>query len=456
MAAPVPTGSRWLRLSAWLRSQGLVRALYRPLPRAWREKVSSAMAGSVVEQLRFARTPAWSQPIQRPAAPTARPSEPGAPGLNVFGHFSGEFGLAEVARAYARALAGNGVPVALVDIGAPGNGADPHLARYHDASAPHAVNLVCTNPDDFSEVLDRIGPARLQGKPLLASWFWELEAIPEAWQPAIARVDGIVVATQFIQDAFARACSTPLFHVPVPMHAAVDSGLQRSDFGVEEAPFLFLYSFDFNSWMQRKNPGAVIAAFRTAFPPGDRSVRLLLKTSHGHRHPEQLQTLLSLAGADDRVQVRDDLIAPAHVAALQRCCDAFVSLHRSEGLGLGMAECMAIGKPVIATAWSGNLDFMTAQNSLLVDAQLVPVQPGDYPGDPRARWADADIDQAALAMRRVRGEPALAGALGAQARADIHKTLSSAACASGLRSAITHLLERTSLPGDRHSQQRVS
>lgn len=377
-------------------------------------------------------------------------------GLNIFGHFSGAFGLAEVARAYARALLASGVPVALVDIGLTGQGADPSLAVWHDDSAPYAVNLVCTNPDDFFEVLERIGADRLKGRALLASWFWELETLPEAWQAAIARVDGIVVATAFIEQAFAQACSKPLFRVPVPMHVPVDSGLERADFGLEQAPFLFLYSFDFNSWMQRKNPQAVIAAFRQAFPADDRSVRLLVKTSHGHRHPQQLQQLLAAVAGDDRILVRDDLIAAAHVAALRRCCDAFVSLHRSEGLGLGMAECMAIGKPVIATGWSGNLDFMSPANSMLVNARLVPVQVGEYAGDQGARWAEPDIGQAALAMRHLADEKAFARDLGARARNDVLQALSPAACAVGMRKAITHMIERNSLPGDRHSQLRAS
>lgn len=454
MSGPVRVRSGWLRLSAWLRGHGLARALYRPLPRAWREKVSAAMAGGVVDALRFPRTPAWSGAVPA-AAPLGVVAAHGE-GVNLFGHFRGEFGLAEVARAYARALLATGVPVALVDVGAAGNGADPGLAAHHDDRAPHAVNLVCTNPDDFSQVLVRIGEDRLQGRALLASWFWELETVPDAWQADIARVDGIVVATGFIEQAFAHACDKPLFHVPVPMQPAIDSGLQRGDFGLEQDPFLFLYSFDFNSWMQRKNPLATLRAFGEAFPATDRSVQLLVKTSHGHRHPQQLQALLDAAAMDDRILVRDDLIAPQHVAALQRCCDAFVSLHRSEGLGLGMAECMAIGKPVIATAWSGNLDFMTADNSLLVDATLVPVQAGEYVGNPVARWAEADIVQAAQAMRRLRSEPAFARALGQRARADVLQTLSPEACAAGMRKAIVEMSERHSLPGNRYSQSRVS
>lgn len=415
------------------------------------------MAGGVVDGLRFPRTSAWTgngAPVTAGAA-LSIPS-PHGHGINLFGHLSGEFGLAEVARAYARALLASGTPVALVDVGHAGNGADPTLAPFHDDTAPHAVNLLCTNPDDFDQVLAAIGPDRLLGKPLLASWFWELETIPEQWHAQIARVDGIVVATAFIQQAFARATSKPLFKVPVPMRLPLDSGLQREDFGLDPSRFLFLYSFDFNSWMQRKHPLAVIEAFCAAFPGSDPSVQLLIKTSHGHRHPEQLQALLRAAAEDARIVVRDDLIAPAHVAALQRCCDAFVSLHRSEGLGLGMAECMAIGKPVIATAWSGNLDFMSADNSMLIDAHLIPVQPGNYVGDLDARWAEPDIAQAAQAMRRLRDQPEFAQALGARARGQVLATLSPEACAAGMNTAISCMIERNSLPGDRYSQSRVS
>src|SRR5439155_18737497 len=143
-----------------------------------------------------------------------------------------------------------------------------------------------------------------------------------------------------------------------------------------------------------------------AFPAGDNRVGLVIKCAQGYRYPEQLGVLHALAAADPRVVVLDRLLSREDTFGLQSVCDAYISLHRSEGLGLGMAECMALGKPVIATAYSGNLEFMTHDNSCLVDFTLIPVKPGDYIDyEPGWMWADPDIDQAARYMVRLLDDP---------------------------------------------------
>ncbi len=98
----------------------------------------------------------------------------------------------------------------------------------------------------------------------------------------------------------------------------------------------------------------------------------------------------------------DQLFTRDQVSGLESVVDAYVSLHRSEGFGLGLAESMYLGKPVIGTAYSGNLEFMDPENSCLVDFGLVPVRKGEYLyNDARSRWADPDVEQAAYHMRRL-------------------------------------------------------
>lgn len=430
---------RLLSLSAWIRSQGWLQLVYRRLPQRLRDRVSSTLASRASRSAQFRRTDAWSRSPQPVAAvvaaaqPAAVASVEGA-GVNLFGYMRGQFGLAESARMYARALIGAGYPVALFDVAIdlPHGFDDRSVDAYIGEHTPHPVSIIFVNPDYLKPALEHIGHARLRGQRLIACWFWELQDIPLDWLPAIGLVDEIMVASDFVKDAFERVTDKPVFRVPLPLSPVPDSGLGRGDFGLPEDAFVFLCTFDFNSWVHRKNPFAVIEAFRRAFPEGRDDVQLLVKSSNGHRHPDKFLKLLKASAQDPRIVVRDEVIDRAHVHALQRCADAYVSLHRAEGFGLGLAECMAMGKPVIATRWSGNVDFMSEDNSCLVDYALVPVGEGEYPHPPGAVWADADVDHAARQMRRLADDRALAGRLGARAARDIAQSLSPQAAAAEL------------------------
>ena len=358
-------------------------------------------------------------------------ADPSLPGINILGFIHGQFGLAEAARSYARALIENGVPVALhdIDLGLPNAREDHALDAYVDSNMPHAISIIFVNPDYLAQALESIGQARLQGRRLIACWFWELENIPAGWLPALDLVDEVLVATGFIEKAVQRVTRKPVMRVPMPLGDPQDSGLQRVDFGLPEDAFLFLSTFDFSSRMERKNPEAAIRAFRQAFPAGRRDVCLLVKSSNGHRFPHWLRHLLALADGDDRIIIRDEVIEREHLNALQRCCDAYVSLHRAEGFGLGLAECMALAKPVIATGWSGNMEFMDAQSAALVDFTLVPINPREYPNGDGQRWADPVTAQAARWMQRLADDPAGAAQLGERGRRNIEKVLSARSAA---------------------------
>ncbi len=432
-------GLRLLDFSAWIRQQAWLRFFYRHLPQRWRDKGTQLLAEPARRSLRFPRTPAWNAPppasvrIDASKAPAA-----GVPGVNVLGYVRGQFGLGESVRAHARALIEAGIPVSLydVDIGLAYVWNDHSLEAWISDELPYQTSLVFFNPDYWPQAMEKIGRARLQGHYVIACWFWELERIPEAWIPILDQVDELVVATEFIEQAFRKATDKPITRIAFPLREVACSDLQRRDFGLPEGKFVFLTSFDFNSYIARKNPRAVIEAFKKAFPPDREDVRLLVKSSGGFLQPAQLEPLLEAVGGDARIMLRDDVIERSHVNALQRCCDAYVSLHRAEGLGLGLAECMALGKPVIATAWSGNLDFMDAQNSCLVGYRFVAVGEGEYPDSAGQRWAEADVDEAAAWMRRLADEQDLAQRIGARAQADVARRLAPA----GAGEALTRVL----------------
>ncbi len=161
-----------------------------------------------------------------------------------------------------------------------------------------------------------------------------------------------------------------------------------------------MFCFDLDSLFARKNPLGVIEAFKMAFPSGG-GPRLVVKSINGDRHVEQADSIRdALAGRSD-IEYRDGYLPAGDQKAFINACDAYVSLHRSEGFGLTMAEAMALGKPVVATAYSGNLDFMNDNNSFLVPFEYAEIGPGSEPYPADAVWAEPDIDAAARAMRRV-------------------------------------------------------
>lgn len=425
-----------LRLLAYVQairaSSAWVRHAYRWLPESIREKVARRLAERAALAARMPDLPpvridAGVQPARQefPDRPNSG-GQSSASGANLFGYFRGQFGLAEAARLYASALLVSGNPVALVDIDLdlPHGFGDESLASLLQDQAPHATSIVFVNPDYFEQAIERIGRARMQGRYIIACWFWELERIPQQWLAAFELVDEVLVASGFIEEAVRSATTKPVTRIPLPLFERRDSGLQRSDIGLADDQFVFMTSFDFHSWIERKNPLATMEAFRRAFGGTDAKVKLVVKTSNGHLHPQALTQLLAMTHHEPRIVIMDGIIEHAHLRAMQRCCDAYVSLHRAEGFGLGLAECMSMGKPVIATAWSGNLEFMTEDNSCLVPAELTAIPHGQYLHADGQRWAAPDVEVAANFMRRLVFEEGFAQGLGERGRASITRQLS--------------------------------
>lgn len=421
-----------LDIAAWVRGRAWLAPMYRLVPKAWRAAALNTAVSAVRGSLRFERTAAWTRHVEvdRSVERSSEIEGSQGPGVNLFGFLRGEFGLAEGARLYSRALIQGGFKVALNDINleVAHGWNDRSMDSWITNRAPYSNTIIFVNPDFLAPALEKIGSERLAGHRIIACWFWELETVPQAWLPVFDMVDEIIVASTFVETAFRKVTDKPILRVPLPLCSVPDSGLQRRDFGLEADKFIFLCTFDFHSSIERKNPFGAIAAFKLAFPNGRDDVRLLIKSSGGEQAPEQLGRLLDAVADDPRILVRDDLIARAHVQALQRCCDAYVSLHRAEGFGLGIAECMALGKPVIATGWSGNMDFMDAENSVPVDYELSPIESGDYPHSEGARWANPDENSAAAAMVKLVDEPDFASKLSARALVVKEKLSPAVAC----------------------------
>ena len=185
-------------------------------------------------------------------------------------------------------------------------------------------------------------------------------------------------------------------HFPVPENP------HRARFGLPEDRFLFLTMYDMHSLQERKNPEASLDAFTKAFPDVERSgVGLVIKLMNGGTYPEDYAALKQRLASVSGTHLIDETLAREEVYELEACCDAFVSLHRSEGFGLGLAECMFLGKPVVGTNWSGNVDFMTSAYSCPVDFSLVELDRDHGPYRKGQHWAEPDVDHASHYMRKL-------------------------------------------------------
>jgi glycosyltransferase involved in cell wall biosynthesis len=247
------------------------------------------------------------------------------------------------------------------------------------------------------------------------------------------------VATEFVATAMRGATPKPVVKIPPPIEVRLSRRYARSDFDLCEDRFLFLFSFDYNSFPKRKNPGGAIAAFQRAF--GDRrDVGLVLKSVNGKRYPERFAETRELVGSDERIVLLDRFFTRDEISGLQSVVDAFVSLHRSEGLGLGLAESMYQGKPVIGTRYSGNLEFMNDENSCLVDYELVPVQQGEYMYQGLGlHWAEPNVDQAARLMRRLVDDAAFRDRIARAGQETIRTRFTAAATAKLMRERLRAL-----------------
>jgi glycosyltransferase involved in cell wall biosynthesis len=282
---------------------------------------------------------------------------------------------------------------------------------------PPRINLVHLNADTafFDHLFLR--EKGVEKAYTIGYWAWELAKFPAEWNASFAFVDEVWAASRFAYDAIAPASPKPVFLMPPAVALPPpEPGLRRADFALSEDQFVFYVNFDLRSYVTRKNPSAAAEAFRRAFPQDSAPVVLLLKTIGSDWRPEDRDDLVEAIRRDPRILLIDGELSRRRAVALLALADCFVSLHRSEGFGRGPAEAMLLGKPVIATDYSGTCDFVTRETALTVDYRLVAVGAEDYPGADGQVWADPDLDAAAAAMRKIVADPWLARRLGGAGR----------------------------------------
>ena len=270
------------------------------------------------------------------------------------------------------------------------------------------VNIFHINGDEVEQALGHIGRNLPSGAYNIIYPVWELSIYPQEWAKQLDRFDEIWATSKFVFDSITKAVSRPVFNMSQATDVRLTSFLGRRHFGLPENSYLFLFYFDFRSWIDRKNPFAALEAFDKvcAARPGE-DIRLVIKLnrptgpSPWEADFPRFMRAIEQSRHKDSVIVIDRILTDNEIKNLVRCCDCFVSLHRSEGYGRGMAEAMFLGKPVIATGYGGNLDFMNEANSCLVRYKLIDVEEGQYPYARGQVWAEPDVDHAVYYMLKL-------------------------------------------------------
>ncbi|CAN5592168.1 hypothetical protein BH10ACT2_BH10ACT2_00060 [soil metagenome] len=344
-------------------------------------------------------------------------------GVNLVGYLHAELGVGQSARLTTAALRESGVPVATVSTNRTlsrqqVNFAVDNVARYDTV-------VMGVNADQIGIIQADLGKSFMADRYVIGQWYWELERFPAALHPAFAFVNEVWAASAFIRDSIAKTAprEVPVVHMPIALAApAFAPEHSREALGLP-AGFMFLFMWDMLSVLERKNPHGVIAAYREAFAASDGAL-LVLKTMHGRSNLQNLERLKWSCRDRPDIIVIDEVFDELRMGSLVNLCDCYISLHRSEGFGLTMAEAMLLAKPVIATGYSGNLDFMAPDIAHLVRWEPVAVGKHAAPYRSDSTWADPDLVHAAELMQVVANDQDAARQLGAAARLKLLDTYS--------------------------------
>jgi glycosyltransferase involved in cell wall biosynthesis len=378
------------------------RSLVRLLPRPLRTRMRELLLGR-------------REPALRAAA------ESGRAGVNIAGYLERETGVGESARLCRRACEAAGLEVHAIDV-------DRRGGLVH--GAVHRVSIHHVNADQVPLIHDQFRDLFDASTYNIGVWHWELPELPDSWIASAEPFDELWAPSAFVQSAISRKVTIPVIHMPHGIDVADIEPCSPEELGVPPGLFTFLCMFDFDSVADRKNPLAAFEAFRRAFP-GESRAALLIKTVHASGHAAEYSALQERIRETPNVYLTDSMLSRAQVNGLVAATGSVVSLHRSEGFGLILAEAMFLGKVAVATGWSGNMDFMNAGNSCPVGYELVTLD-RDHDGYPAGeQWAEPDVDHAAHLMRRIVEDSDWRRQLGERARRTMRSRFSPEA--AGLR-----------------------
>ncbi len=414
-------------LEAWWENSGAyeLKSLYSIVTKEKTLSPSASEGGSVSAELKSA----------------GRPGEGEKEGVNIIGYPFGMLGLGEDARQMGLCLKSAGIESALIE--APIRGPKRRVevdASFRVIDKPqYRMSVFCLPPTDMIRLgLEGGREFVASSEYRIGAWPWELPEWPERYCKIINVVDEVWAQSEYVANCFRRLGHPNVVKMPMGVTLPNSPDRQRERWGLNSEDFVFYVTFDGNSFITRKNPVAAVNAFLKAFPAeicGDLNVRLLIKAINV-KDDVYWNEILTLAVRDSRIVVFTESLNREDMVNLMASADCYISLHRSEGFGRGIAEAMLLGQPVVVSAFSGNTDFCNDDTAFCVAGRVVPVPSGHYLFDDGQYWYDPDLDDAAEKMRLLYNDPELRRLKADRGKEFIERAYSKEAVASAYKERV--------------------
>lgn len=397
----------------------LHRTVWQKLPSSWRRMALFTVTSIVA-------------PRPQRAARAAQP-------IIVVGALRSATGLGESARLCHDALKNSGFQIYGIDIGAALMQPADVDFNFNDGSAIYGRGTIIAHVNSplMPLAMVRLGRRLIRCKRIIGYWAWELPRTPNDWKYGVPFVHEVWAQSKFTADAITPiADGRPIRIVPHPVAARYTEPFTASSVATAGRPFTVLTMFDMGSSFARKNPCAAITAFREAFG-NNPSTQLLIKVQNTSLFVEGRKQLEKAISGTTNITLIEQRMSLSELARLYERVDVLLSLHRSEGFGLSLAEAMLRGIPVVATNWSGNTDFVSVATGIPVGFDLVAAEDpqGTY-NYPDLKWAEANVYEAARALSNLRDDPVVLSTLGQAAAEFAWHTWSTSVYANSVCAAL--------------------
>ncbi|TCL59378.1 glycosyl transferase family 1 [Kineothrix alysoides] len=366
-------------------------------------------------------------------------------GINLVGDIKAETGLGQSIRILAIIMKKGDIPFVVKQTDLHGNLEHNDNTWEHKITntVKYDINLINWIPETWAKDYNETDNSMFDYRYNIAYWLWELEEFPDRWLPCIQTVDEIWTPSEFISNSLRKKTNKPVITVPYVIETVQSDYFDREYFCLPEDKFLFLTMYDFISISERKNPAAVIDAYIKAFPEENKDVGIVIKVNHAE--DKKLEKLKDRLKDYKNVYFITTNLTRLQVDSLIYVSDVLVSLHRSEGFGLPLAEAMALGKPVIATNWSASKEFMDEESACLVDYKLIKLEKTIGPYEKGNYWADADTEHAAYYMKRLWENKEYRETTGTNAQSYIKENLSYECAAGIMKNRLKEIYEKDSI-----------